>query len=547
MKQALHTIEPNSSVNHAFTRTESNQTFFGSRENVHFFSRPGQSFVSRSESNMIQAAPDDKHDLTATKLSGDPVLEKTFDNETVVSRFVNSKGNHVKLLQDALIQLGMSLPVSGADTKFGKETADAVTDFQNKAGMSKSEQDGIVGRKTLGLLDRSLRSNVISPDTDTSADDLKVNDKKQQEKDEKCKGKTTEIACPVPNTDVNKGADDAIALIDKVFKEQLPPSKTDKADYPAIFSRIFRNNDSRPLNETVDEVKVNFKLINDFIKNLKTDPSHVRCGTECDGGCRSGSPAYHSPAGGKHIITFCPDFSKSPERTLIVIHECHHASVDKSRDLAYAHTRLIDKLDHAEALRNAASFHLYSALVQDPGSDHIGPKVKDTGSISDPLKQKKVDQAIAFMEQWFKLITFDMSRIAQNMDEAGQKGKYPEKSRTDLINRIYVKWFNVTPAPAKPKAVDIQKAKAIEERANKMEDAFKNVLAISESTGGSEWVRGPGKEIRLDKQLLDLDINHLVIGILQELVHATPDISAESEPLYVGTINDLRNDRELAP
>jgi hypothetical protein len=46
---------------------------------------------------------------------------------------------------------------------------------------------------------------------------------------------------------------------------------------------------------------------------------------------------------------------------------------------------------------------------------------------------------------------------------------------------------------------------------------------------------------------MDLDIKHLVIGLVQELVHATPEISAESEPLYVGTINDLRNDRELAP
>ncbi len=547
MKQALQKKESNSFINRAFTHNESDQPFFGNRERVHFFTGPRQSNVSNNRSNLIQTAPDDKHDLTSTKLSSDPVLEKIFDNETIVSRSVNSKGSHVKLLQEALIQLRISLPVSGADTSYGKETSDAVIDFQKKAGMGKSEQDGIVGRKTIGLIDRSLRSNLIATETDASTDDLKVNDKKQQEKDEKCKGKAQELPCPVPNTAVNKGADDAITLIDKVFKEQLPPKKTDKADYPSIFSQIFRNNDSRPIIETVDEVKANFKLINDFIKNLKTDTSHVRCGTECDGGCRSGSPAYHSRAEGKHIITFCPDFSKDPERTLIVIHECHHASVNKSRDLAYPHTRLIDKLDHTEALRNAASFHLYSALVDDPGSDHIGPKVKDTNSIPDKSKQNKVDKAIAFMEQWFKLITFDMSRIAQNMDEANQKGKYPEKSRIDLINSSYVKWFKVTPAPSKPSAVDVQKAKAVEERTNKMEDAFKNNFLISESTSGSEWQRGPGKEIRLNKQMLDIDINRLVIGLLQELVHATPDISAESEPLYVGTINDLRNARELAP
>jgi hypothetical protein len=32
-----------------------------------------------------------------------------------------------------------------------------------------------------------------------------------------------------------------------------------------------------------------------------------------------------------------------------------------------------------------------------------------------------------------------------------KKGKYSPGSRTDLINDIYVKWFQVTPAPAKPK------------------------------------------------------------------------------------------------
>ncbi len=329
--------------------------------------------------------------------------------------------------------------------------------------------------------------------------------------------------------------------------EQLPPKKTSKADYPNIFESLFRNNDTRPVTDTSDEVKTNFNIIKSFIAKLKTDPSHVRCATECDGGCRSGSPAYHSNAGGKHIITFCPNFSEHKERTSIVIHECHHASIDKSKDIAYADTRLIDKLDHTEALRNAASFHLYAALVEDPGSDNIGPKVKDTNKISNTAQQKNVDLALAFMQQWFRLVTFDMSVVSADMDEAKQKGVYPAKSRTDLINNIYVKWFGVTPAPTKPTATDVKKAKVIEERSNTMNDAFDNPFTITESATVSEWERGPGKNIQLNKALMDLDINHLVIALLQELVHATPEISAESEPLYVGTINDLRNDRELAP
>jgi hypothetical protein len=42
-------------------------------------------------------------------------------------------------------------------------------------------------------------------------------------------------------------------------------------------------------------------------------------------------------------------------------------------------------------------------------------------------------------------------------------------------------------------------------------------------------------------------MEHMVIALLQEIVHATPDISADIESLYVGTINALRNDRNLAP
>ncbi|MFM9910771.1 MAG: M35 family metallo-endopeptidase, partial [Chitinophagaceae bacterium] len=491
--------------------------------------------------------PNDKHDLTATQLSGNPILEKTFDNEAIVGKFSNAKGEHVKKIQEALIQLGIALTQFGADEKFGTETENGVKDFQQKANMSKNELDGIVGRKTIGLLDKSLRDNKISSDTDKAEDDLKLNDPKKKAEDEACKGKPADKACPVPNTAVTNGADEAITRIDKVLSEQLPPVKNSKADYPTIFGSLFRNNDARPVTDTADEVKTNFNIIKSFIATLKTDPSHVRCGTECDGGCRSGSPAYHSKVEGKHIITFCPDFATHKERTSIVIHECHHASIPKSKDIAYADTRLIDKLDHNEALRNAASFHLYAALVEDPGSDNIGPKVKDTNKISNGTQQKNVDQALAFIQQWFRLVTFDMSRVSTDMDEARQNGKYSAKSRTDLINDIYAKWFSVTPAPAKPSETDVKKAKVIEERSNTMNGTFDNPFAINESATVSEWERGPGKKIQLNQALMDLDMNHMVIALLQELVHATPEISAESEPLYVGAINDLRNDRELAP
>jgi hypothetical protein len=39
----------------------------------------------------------------------------------------------------------------------------------------------------------------------------------------------------------------------------------------------------------------------------------------------------------------------------------------------------------------------------------------------------------------------------------------------------------------------------------------------------------------------------MVIALLEELVHATPNISADLEALYVGAINEMRNLRNLDP
>ncbi|MBK8553605.1 MAG: DUF4157 domain-containing protein [Ignavibacteria bacterium] len=547
--QSINALAYTSGNNIVFNQNQySPETDRGKRLFAHELTHVVQqsSFSNINSVHNIQRKPDDKHDLTSIDLKGDAILEKTFDNEALIGKFSNSKGTHVGKIQEGLIRLGIDLPIFGADEKYGSETEKGVKDFQKRTGMRGRELDGIVGRKTLGLLDRSLRNNAISTD-ELTEDDLKLEDKDKVAKDEACKGKPSDEKCPVPNNKVIKGASEAVERIDKVIAEQLPPVKNDKADYPVIFSQLFRNNDTRPVTETSEEVKNNFLTIREFINNLKTSPSHVRCGTDCDGGCRSKAPAYHSRAGGAHIITFCPSFEKNPERISIVIHECHHASIKDSKDIAYQHSRLIEKLDHTEALRNAASFHLYAALVENPGSDFIGPKVKDTNMISDASHGKNVDLSLAFVQQWCSLVTFDMSNVSRDMEEARLKGSYSPKASVDLINDVYAKWFGVTPAPSKPKKLDLMKAKAIEERSIKMSDVFDKPFLITKSLTESKWERGPGNNIQLNDQLLRLDVNHMVIALLQELVHATKDISAESEPLYVGTINDIRNTRGLAP
>ncbi len=496
----------------------------------------------------LQRTEDDKHDLTATTLSGDPILEQCFDNEKIVSTISNAKGEHVKKLQEALLQLGIPLPKFGADGKYGTETANAVKTFQQKANMSPNEWDGIVGRKTIGLLDRSLRDNSIEPDTDKAKDDFVVTDPDRNKKDEACKGKPTEETCPTPNAAVDTGANQAIAMIDKVLKEQLPPVKDKKADYPLIFSKIFRNNDTRDLSFTVDEVRKNYIEIKTFIGRLKKEKDLTRCATECDGGCRSGSPAYHTELkSGKHIITFCPDFEKHPERILIVIHECHHAAIPGSSDKAYASTRLFDRLDHAKALLNAASFHVYAAWVDQPNSQPIGPDIKDTNLINDATKKERVNQSLAFMDQWFRLIPFDTSQTVQGTREAREKRKYTQHNAEVFMEQVFSKWFGLTQPPAIPTETDVKKLQAIDERTDTMSKTFKNPFIILETANRSFWERGPGPGIALNDAVLRLDLNHMIIALLQELVHATPNLSAESEPLYVGTLNDMRNLRNLDP
>ena len=62
-------------------------------------------------------------------------------------------GNDVKELQEALIQLGYTLPTYGADGQYGSETEKAVKAFQKTEGLT---QDGKYGDKTHAALMEAL-------------------------------------------------------------------------------------------------------------------------------------------------------------------------------------------------------------------------------------------------------------------------------------------------------------------------------------------------------------------------------------------------------
>ncbi|WP_020598767.1 peptidoglycan-binding protein [Spirosoma panaciterrae] len=511
-----------------------------------------------------QAEPSDKHDLTSAALAGDPILEQCFDGNLVVK--TPHKGDHVTRLQKALIRLGFTLPKHGADSNYGDETTQAVRQFQKAAGMSSSELDGRVGKKTIGLLDRSLRNDGVELDPDKAGDDFKTEDEAQACQDKECKGKPTREKCSDETTKgINKAAGDAITIIDKALK-QLPPDE----EHVDLFNQIFRFNDPGTVKAKAQKVREIYEAIKAHLGKIQNDPNLYECGTCCDGGCRS-RIAYQT--GG--IIVFCPSVvgdteckpkneckpkkdeppkekPKKDDPKLVILHEVHHVVVPGSRDKAYNFTRLFTRLDHNEALLNAASFHVYAAWVEDPqnigerSEQQIGQKIKDTNLVSDPTQKDRVAQALAHLEMWFELIPFDLSQTIVGVEKANQTGRYEGDGPEVRMNFIGW-WFNLTRPPRKPTQDDIQKLKAIEERLKKMEDVFGSPFLILPSDASSFWERGPGSGIAVNDELLQLDLNHMITALLQELVHATPTISADREALYVGMINDLRNLRNLAP
>jgi peptidoglycan hydrolase-like protein with peptidoglycan-binding domain len=67
---------------------------------------------------------------------------------------VLSRGPSIRKVQQALIDIGYSLPVFGADGEFGSETGNAVVTF--KADWHLSPRDPVIGSKTINALDKEM-------------------------------------------------------------------------------------------------------------------------------------------------------------------------------------------------------------------------------------------------------------------------------------------------------------------------------------------------------------------------------------------------------
>ncbi|MGB7838127.1 MAG: hypothetical protein WBL40_08455, partial [Terrimicrobiaceae bacterium] len=364
---------------------------------------------------------------------------------------------------------------------------------------------------------------------------------------------------------VQKAAPEGVKWIADARKE-LPPTKQTTTD---LFDKLFGvravdpNTRAAERGSAVSKVNRILDKLSPHLDNTKrpcaTDADlaaggcHV-CRNEQDGGCASGSPAYNrdpSPqtAGITHVCTSFVGESFD-EQITILIHEGHHGTPGiPSSDLAYSHTRLITAVNTSSALENAASFHLYIGLVKRPGSVEVGhEKTQDVRVGLSDAEFATIQTLLGLLEQWFSLSTFDLSNVYAAIRRARAFGAWRSEDETIRfagMGRVAPR-FGLTPPEFLPIERDQTGLAAIYNRFQTMERGVKQQLTIEKTaTGPSAWDRGPGKTLKLPEAFFAEPRNEQLTWLMQELVSATPDISAGLEPRYVALIDDLRLARDL--
>ncbi len=102
---------------------------------------------------LIQRTIDGIHDLSSSRFAGNLSLESAYDiGEPNV--LMGARGMHVRIIQQALIDSGQTLPTYGVDGKFEGETKTAIEGFQRSQGLSGSGVTGIIDERTMELLDQ---------------------------------------------------------------------------------------------------------------------------------------------------------------------------------------------------------------------------------------------------------------------------------------------------------------------------------------------------------------------------------------------------------
>ncbi|MCG2418337.1 DUF4157 domain-containing protein [Aequorivita sp. F47161] len=140
--------------------TTDNHIFFNSGK-YNPSTKKGQHLLAHELTHTLQQRKSNfkriqKKDLVSPRFGGDALLEEVLDGNELVSTTNNSKGAHVRIIQQALTDAGFILKKYGVDGDFGGETKDQVIAFQKAQKLPKKEQDGIVGPITMNELDQKF-------------------------------------------------------------------------------------------------------------------------------------------------------------------------------------------------------------------------------------------------------------------------------------------------------------------------------------------------------------------------------------------------------
>jgi len=378
-------------------------------------------------------------------------------------------------------------------------------------------------------------------------------------------GKETTIPCPDEKL-LPEVVDEAIKLINNTQKELPPTSPKNIEDFDKLFRDDAKNNKSRA--STANDVNKIFERMKGHIEQMP-QPERHRCANICDGGCKTGTSAYNTDKdtlgekGEKNppgVITICPPFIKKdlPEQAIIIVHEGHHGTRGiESSDYAYAGQRLILRLDTETALKNAASFQILVECINDINNCKYGPEKPDVYSpnlkvSSDKQKEKgktkereDLDLSIRCIEQWIKMAAIDLSIFYANIRRTIYDDKW-FNSNTEWLMWFMAPRFGLTRYPTIPEKQDQTAIAAIHDRIKQMNKPFKGPLTFKKVlTGKDSWKDGPGTAVTLTQKFFKLPPSQQAVALVQELVHATENISARLEPEYVALIDYLRKERKL--
>lgn len=123
----------------------------GTRSSIASTDRSGSLTRAGAVYQALRAEVDTNRERVAreggARFAGDSTLDSVMDGRSVLRE--GASGEHVRKVQQALIDLGFDIPTNGASGTFDRETRLAVERFQRETGLS---IDGVVGENTLGAL-----------------------------------------------------------------------------------------------------------------------------------------------------------------------------------------------------------------------------------------------------------------------------------------------------------------------------------------------------------------------------------------------------------